>query len=247
MLLIRRVNSNVLFNTQSISQLFTKKLPKEKINQLFKTQQFYLRYNPKYDANLKNENKEKDYEYYTPKESLVFKNKKLTIVKANKELDRAARLYGAGMSLSGVIIAYKIGMNMYFFSPLYVVLWACPALILSRFVRVYRDNRTIIIRSINLLDDGKTLELETLGGITIVKIGNIRKPKPEELVNLINFSSSGFVQNYAPLIVNDHQTYLIPKNLDESRKDILHAVISKQYINLNGGESTIDDSKVIDL
>lgn len=184
-------------------------------------------------------------EYYTPSETLVFKEKKLMIVKAEQMQKKLVQNFTYILMGLNTIFGYKCLANLYYWHPVYAIIWSVPFIFCLRLSSGLKGNKLLIINSISLYDDGENLEVEVMNHSFKTKIGEIRITTADEAKDMLKHLSVNIFQEYFPVIIGKN-AYLLPRKLEINNKEILGAVMKGQYINLQG-ETGIKDDNTIDI
>lgn len=236
------LNEEIIKNCQMNSSSFAKKNSVYKIYTINnkKISHFFRSITSPLDVIPINKNIQKPEEWYTPKETLVFKNKKIELLKI-LEKDRKITSYLTWLVIfpSFTFSAYKFLKSVYFFSG-WLGFWGPICYILYRvFLNsiVYQKH---YLFQISLLDDGKTVEVQDGSGTNIIDINKIRKIQKEELLLFyIEYTSKQI-----PVIMNN-KIYLIFQSSAILNQELFSAVMNGQYINVN--DHKIDEKNSIDV
>jgi len=196
----------------------------------------------------KNQNNTKDDvgEYFTPSETLEFKNGKCHIIVADKSQIKLVNFFTIGLTVGNVLFGYKFAKSLYYFSIFKSILWAIPLGICIRLSVGLNGNKQLIINAINLLENGKTLEIQALKTSFQITIGEMRIVNQiEAKIILANFSSNLY-NDYFPVVIRG-VVYLLPKKLEINNKELLSAVMDGKYINLTDDDKKINKDDIIDI
>ncbi len=247
----------LITKTHNIKQFTSKTFKKKhlnfpKSNSLSKTTLFinnsFFNFSKKSDPkeNYLEDEDIRDIEFYIPKEALVFKNQKCIIALANSEQRNFVKKVSIANNCLNGLFGYKVISSIYYSSIIKTLFYLIPFAIFIYSSFAIKINKMLLIQSISLYEDGKTLEIEVINDKFKVKIGKLKilnKENGLELNSLINL----FVfKDYFPLKIKG-KPYLLPKKLDINNREILGAIVNGQYISLEEGEKQIDGDKTIDV
>jgi hypothetical protein len=165
---------------QTFSNLFYKTNNKSIFN-IFKKQKF----NPFGQSNEYTEEmlKNKKEDYFDVHEHLIFQEGKLPIITAN-DSDKylANRLKNFIVLPALAFFGYNLTKSIIFFRPIRSIIWGSIFFITIRVYKGLSVNKHYFIYNINLLQDGKRVELLGEGEPLIVDIKEIRRLTPEETI-----------------------------------------------------------------
>jgi hypothetical protein len=213
---IMRASSKLFYriNNKSIINFFKKK-----------------KFNPFGESNEYTEQilKNKKEDYFDVHEHLIFQEGKLQITSANdSDKNLANRLKNFLVVPATAFFGYKLGNSIIFFRPIRSVIWG---LLFFASVRLYKGlsiNKHYFIYNINLLQDGKRVELLGESEPLIVDIKEIRRLTPEETL-YVNEMFPDARMAYLPLVVKD-QFFLMFNNSKIYHKEIFKAISQGKYI-----------------
>jgi len=207
---------------------------------------FFKKYNaspPDLSDNYKFKHELKKDEYYTPKENIVFNEKKYLLVDCNKNFSNSIQ------SFQRFVIYPILGISTIFLIKSIIKLKVISILLSSFFTYTsYRlniginQNKRHIINKLYLLDNGKECEIHTLEQSFISKIKNIRRLELEEgLYVAINIKD--MKKNYIPLVI-ETRLYLIPLISTIYDQKILSAISNGKFIKT---DERINSEEAIDI
>ena len=204
-------------------------------------------YNENINDTINTENDDKT-EYHLPKDTLIFKDGKCQIVLADTSQKKLVNFFSTSLAVLNTIFGYKFISHIYYYHPIKAILWGIPFGLCIKLMIGLSGNKQLIIHSIYLLEDGKHLEIEVLKKTFKIKIGEMRIINLHEGKQLMANFSNSLYNDYFPVIINQI-VYLLPRNLSINNKDILSAVMSGKYINLNDEEKkiTLNNEDIIDI
>lgn len=185
-------------------------------------------------------------EYHTPSETLVFNNGKCLIVDSDDKHKSLIKFFTNALILANSLFGYKFISHVYYYHPFKAVIWGIPFLLVLKVYRGLSINKTLMIISIYLLKDGKSLEIQLDKKKLQVQIGEIKVITFEEGKLLQKTHSKSLFIDYFPVKINKI-LYLLPRNLAINNKEILAAIMAGKYINLDEGKNQINKEDVIDI
>lgn len=189
--------------------------------------------------------KNKKEEYFEVEEHLVFQNGKLPIISANssdKSLAKRLRNYVVFPILA--LTGYKFVKSLILLRPFRSMFWGFSFYMSVRVFRGLNINKYYFIYSINLMQDGKRIELIGEGEPIIADMKEIRRLSPEENIYVAEMFPDARVA-YLPIVVKD-QFFLIFKNSKIHHKEIFKAVSLSKYIRVKE-EQVINKDNAIDI
>lgn len=187
------------------------------------------------------QNKEEEYVEIT--DTIIFENKKLTII--DMDMNSPDKISQYMLLAIYPIIAfsgYKLIFAIKSFSFFRSIMWSVILFYSLKFRFGLKANQEHIINEINLLQDGKTCEIKTLKGKFNMDINKIRKINFEEAMFMANKLDS-IKRNFIPIIM-DTKLYLIPLSCRIHRKDFLGYISEGKYFKF---EEIIQKDKTIQI
>ena len=193
----------------------------------------------------KDKNSKKKVEWYETDYPLVFENGKYPILVANNS-DRylASRLKNYIILPVMILTGYKCVKSIVLFRPVRSILWGAGFLMALRVFRGINHNKYYFVYQVNLLEDGKSIELMGESGPKVADIADIRKLTTEESIYLSQVFPDAYVV-YIPVVVDDN-FYLIFKNSKVNDPDLLKATFQNKYIKVKQ-DNIINKDEAIDI
>jgi hypothetical protein len=218
-----------------------------------------FKYTQKYNFNSSQENIEhianipetpnKKNNLYTTKQPLIFTNGKLNIMNSTNSKTIKFNRINKNIFKS---IAYcaPIGTAISLYSGYYILgsllgaLWFVGGKINHNMIQ----NLSRIVMEMNLLEDGKTVEVITVLKKFTVDIKSLHKPNKLDMANLLNFNPD-IVSIHVPFLIEsgpDKSYYYLPPPSEISiNQEILNAVINRSYINVK--KKIGQNNKILDV
>lgn len=176
-------------------------------------------------------NQEKSTYIVKSSETFIFKDKKLLLADLNnkKAIKKSLRF-----NLNCDIVLYlsflSFPLSLFYKSFLILQFTFLMCLSLEKSERIIDNN--YFIKSLYLLDDGQTCEIELFNGERILVDNNlIRKPKKEH-IELMEKSPTTIILKGIPVIING-KAYYLDYRIYIYYKEILAAVLNGNYISFN--------------
>jgi hypothetical protein len=181
-------------------------------------------------------------EYFEPTEPVVFKDKKY-IVLESPDTDKMSNFiqYGALLPLS-MLSGYKLITSIINFKILGSICWGVIFTGITRLMLGFIQNKHFMIKVINLLEDGKMVEIETFAQKFNVDISDIRKVTPEEALYYSNVIGGN---DFFPIVVKD-EIFILSKGSLINDKTLFSAISNGNYIKLTQ-EKTVGKDDTIDI
>ena len=189
--------------------------------------------------------KNKKEEYFEVEENLVFQDGKLPIISANtsdKNLAKRLRNYVVFPIIA--LTGYKLAKSLILLRPFRSIFWGFSFYMSIRIYRGLDINKHYFIYGINLMQDGKRIELIGEGEPIIADMKEIRRLSPEETVYVAEMFPDARVA-YLPIVVKD-QFFLIFKNSKIHHKELFKAISLSKYIRVKE-EQVINRDNAIDI
>jgi hypothetical protein len=176
----------------------------------------------------------KDPIYYQTSEPLIFKSGKYMLVETKEKFPAILIEYGV-LSLS-VICGYKLISNIFKFKIIGSVVWTGLFFFAFKTFREMMNNRYFFIKNVYLLEDLKTLEVETMFDTFRINIQNVRRITEDEMQYYVGLVGDS---KFVPLVLFN-QTFAMSRNAIILNNDIFNAVTNGKYIKAS------EDKKVND-
>ena len=189
------------------------------------------------------EKKEKVEVWYETNEPLVFTGGKTPIVQATKsDKNLARRLRNYIVFPTMLFSGYKLATSVLVFKFWGCFLWGGLFFLTTRLYRGLTINKYYFVYNINLLEDGRSIEIFGEGAPHIADITDIRRLTPEETVFVLEMMPDARVA-YIPIVVKE-KFYLVFKNSKIYNAEIFKAICSGKYIKMR---ESINKDKSIDI
>jgi hypothetical protein len=176
----------------------------------------------------------KEPNYYQTSEPLVFKNGKYMLVETKEKFP--AKLFEYAACSFSVICGYKLISNIIKFKIIGSVVWTGLFFLSFKTFREMLNNRYYFIKNIYLLEDLKTLEIETMFDTFRINIQNVRRITEDEMQYYVGLVGDS---KFVPLVLFN-QTFAMSRNAIILNADLFNAVTNGNYIKAS------EDKKVND-
>lgn len=183
-------------------------------------------------SDLKSEQKLKEDEYFTSKEKLEFKKKKMRLTKIPNSFIKLMQMvqnkFVMPLWILSVFFAAKTLFNYEIFK--FGISFASICFFTRMSFEIHQ-NKNYIITEMYLLENGKQVEIETFNHVFVVNIKDIRligyeeADKTSHLINKLR-------KNYIPLAI-DSKLFLFRLDSHVYYKDVFTAVTESKYIKTN--------------
>ena len=225
-----KFRSSYLYSLKSLSDLKIVKLQKFNFNYFAYFKQFY--YLTFFDNVPPKQNLENN--YYTTRQPFIFINGKLSLINtenSNLVISNKNFIKNLKVLLASMIIC---GLTAYYISCFKLVA-ICAISSVGVLIFTHQLHKTFyrIVKQINLLENGKFVEIVTLANKFEVDIKNLNKPNKLQVATF-NLFFPDLISFCEPLIIEDDTNkgiYLIPSEKEiEYNKELINAIIHKSYV-----------------
>lgn len=176
-------------------------------------------------------NTETNQDWYVPSEPLVFENSRMNLVQANSSDVRLQKILRNLICLPiSVLSVYKLVFSIINFRIISTILWGIIATFSIKIIKGLDINNHFIIKNIDLMQDGRQIEISTQHMKKIFDIKDIRRLNTEE-TKFIMTKMPDFAISYLPIIVNN-QILLVPKSGKFTNTQLFKEICNGKYIKL---------------
>jgi hypothetical protein len=171
-------------------------------------------------------------EYFIPKDPIVFKDKKYPLLKV-KSLQTTLFIMENLVFLPTMLFAfYRSIRSLLLFRPIRCIAWGAVGVLIMRYKYGIIQNKKFMISDMNLLEDGKTVEVKTYNNVVFnVDIFKIRRMTVDEALYFAQLIRN-INTYYIPIVINK-EFYIIEKTAAINDPELLNAVSQGQYISLD--------------
>jgi hypothetical protein len=237
--------SNKLLPSLPIGKSFCENNDKKsRFNNYFKSKTNKIKRDNSSSGKEKENNTQAQEEFYEPTETLIFKENIYPILQMEESYKKKIKVIEYLLYVALGLTGYKTITSLLHIRPFRTILWGGAFFISARLFRGILKNKTFIISAINLLNDGKKVQLVLESGTKVVDIKDIRRITNDEARYFQLMMGPGH-ERYRPLVV-DKEIYVIWKESTVYDKEILSAVSSGKYIKIKG-ENIIKPDDIIDI
>jgi len=172
---------------------------------------------------------------YCPKNVLIFKDNKFNLVDA--ENSNYIKIFKREEKMLNFLLFSSITATATFFlygSIKTSIFTLGITLYLLRSIRIIRINSSRVVKSFNLLEDGKTIQILTLKKKFEIDLKHLAKPNKQQSL-LFKMNSPEIANMSIPFIIEkgEHKgVYFLPPDV-KSDKEILSAVMNNSYIDVS--------------
>ena len=177
-----------------------------------------------------------------------FVDGKFCLLKFEKFKSKSELAFYVGINLFNVYAAYFTIKKFLKFQLIRGVLSLLVFLTISKISSSYSINRAVYIVDINLLEDGKRLEINVISEKIIVDISALRElDSLEKEAYAVKFKQSFYLKFY-PIIINN-QLYLINTKSNIYNKEIFDEIKKGKYISIedDDNKNSKDKETIIDI
>jgi hypothetical protein len=180
-------------------------------------------------------------EFYEPPEALVFKNNRFSIIETDDtktiELVQYCILYPIVL-----VSGYKLLSNILRVKIIGSAIWGAIFYYSYRSTHSFVQNKFFLIKRINLLEDGKTVEVATYADNFKADIADFRKVTNEEAMYYATIIGG---VDYIPIVIRD-AIYILKRKCKINDNEVFNAVCNGKYIKLTQ-EKKVDKENIIDI
>jgi hypothetical protein len=183
-----------------------------------------------------------DIKFYEPAEPLLFKEKAYLILDSPKDI-KTANIIQYGLLYPGFFISgYKLITTVLKFKILGSIIWGVIFAYICRFIKGFNQNRYYMITKINLLEDGKSIQIHTFANKFTIDISSLRKVTHEEALYYTQLIGG---TDYIPIVIKD-DIYIVSKNCKIYDRALFNAITSGNYVKITE-EKKVDKEDTIDI
>jgi hypothetical protein len=221
-------------NLKFISSQKVLKFPQKNFfEKFYKKEKFYVQ--PK-NINID------DMSYHEPSQPILFQNNKYNIL-TSQENTKIANVIQYGLIYPITLLSgYKLITSIFKFKIIGSLMWGAIFVYISRLSRGFGQNKYFMIKRIDLLDDGRTIEVFTYANKFKADIASIRKVTAEEAMYYAGLIGG---TDYIPIIIRD-EIFIIARSSEINDQEVFSAITGGSYIKLTK-DKTVDKEDIIDI
>jgi hypothetical protein len=199
-----------------------------------------------YDTTIVNESNNNNKEIFLDKK--LFVNGRFKLVRdAKVNSPSFVSVYQFFISGLGVYLGYRAVLKFFKFQFFRGILYSIGAMYLANNYNVLKFHKQMFIYNLNLLEDGKRVEIMLYNqSIFIVDISAIRPLNETEKTFYATLMSSKISASYYPIVINEKLYCFYANNIQIFDREVFDAVKNSKYINVKEGGSDMKDN-IIDL
>lgn len=190
-------------------------------------------------------------DYSTNKEIAIdkklFVNGRFNLVKDKKiHSPNFISIYQICITGLGVFFGYRAVLKFFKFQVIRGVLYSLAAVYLANNYNVLKFHKQMFIYSLNLLEDGKRVEIMLYNqNINIVDISAVRPLNDAEKTFYATLMNSKLSASYYPIVINEKLYCFYANNIHIYDREIFNAIKNSKYItvkdDVNSGKDNIID------
>jgi hypothetical protein len=184
-----------------------------------------------FDHFIFNKSSEHKIKYYIPTKQVLFNNGRYTVFETDKYEKKITKIFNKVISIFTPPTFYFFIKNLYLIKPLSIIFWGISFYCAVNTFIASIQNSTHFIYELNLMKDGKHIELKKHFETSIEDISKVRRLTNEENLYFNDYFHAQEL-NFLPIVI-DNKIYLINKKIIVNDKEIFSAISNGKYIELN--------------